>query len=215
MPSEVELAEPVIAYFEDQKYDVYQEVKICGGCADIIAVLGKIVTVVEVKTSLTISLLHQAYGWKRLANYIYIAVPYSHDSARHFAYRICRDYGFGVLLVNKKTMSVREQENAPLHRKSEATKILNSLRPEHKTYCKAGSRFGQRWTPFQSTCDALRYLVGSKPGIALDDAIKQLSHHYATNASARQSLSVWLFKGIIKGIRIEQHGKQLKLFPQS
>lgn len=215
MPSEVELAEPVIGYFEELKHDVYQEVKVCGGCADIITVLGKIVTVVEVKTSLTIALLHQAYEWKRWANYIYIAVPYSRDSARHFAYRICRDYGFGVILVNRKTMGVRQQESAALNRKSEATKILSALRPEHKTYCKAGSRFGQRFTPFQATCDALRLLVKSNPGIQLDDAIKQITHHYASNASARHSLFVWLVKGVVKGIRVERRGKKLKLFLES
>jgi hypothetical protein len=103
--SEVELAEPVIGHFEDLKYDVYQEVTICGGCADIVAVSGKIVTIIEVKTSLTISLLHQADGWKRWANYIYIAVPYTRDSARHFAYKVCRDYGLGVLLVNRRTIT--------------------------------------------------------------------------------------------------------------
>lgn len=202
--SEVDLAEQIVKHLEKLKYDVYQEVKVCGGCADIIAVKNGEVTIVEVKTSLTISLLHQAYGWNRWANHIYIAVPYTRDKARHFAYRVCRDYGLGVLLINKKTMGVREEVPDSLHRKTASKKILSALRPEHKTYCKAGSQLGKRFTPFQETCDALKLFISQKPGLSLDEIVKQVKHHYKTNTSAKFSLSKWLKKGVIKGIKTEK-----------
>jgi hypothetical protein len=202
--TEVKLAEPIVAYLENSGYDVYQEVKVHGGCADIIAVKDGEVTVVEVKTSLTISLLHQAHGWNAWANRIYIAVPYTRDKARYFAYRVCRDYGLGVLLVNKKTMGVREEVSTSLHRKTASKKILAALRPEHKTYCKAGTHLGKRFTPFQETCDALKLLVKQKPGLSLDEAVKQIKHHYKTNASAKFSLAKWLKKGVVKGLKIEK-----------
>lgn len=211
--SEVELAEPVVGYFESLKHDVYQEVSIGSNCADIVSVLGKIVTIIEVKRSLTIALLDQAYSWNRLANYVYIAVPRTRDKARYFAYRICRDYGIGVLIVDMKHKSITEKVPAQLHRKSEAKKILGALRPEHKTHCKAGSQWGQ-WTPFQGTCRALCQLVKNSPGITLDEAIKSIKHHYSSNASAKHSLTTWIFKGIIDGVKLEQNGKTLKLYPK-
>ncbi len=199
--SEVELAEKFVKEFENRGFDVYQEVKVCGGCADIIAVVDGLVTIVEVKRSLTISLLDQAYSWVKYANFVYIAVPHSRERSRYFAFRICRNFGFGVLTINKNEI-IKEVETPRRQRETKADRILKALRPEHKTYCKAGSRFGKRFTPFTETCGLLVKYVNENPGVLLINAIKSIKHHYSSNSSAKFSLNYYIKKGVIKGIRI-------------
>ena len=70
------LAELVVNWLESQKWDVYQEVQIetYGKIADIVAVLGNLVWIIECKKSLSLSVMEQAYRWRRYANFTSVAV---------------------------------------------------------------------------------------------------------------------------------------------
>lgn len=66
---------PIKKYFEDEGYTIYAEVPCYGRTADIVAVKNKLITVIETKLSMTISLLEQVFGWRHKAHYVYAAVP--------------------------------------------------------------------------------------------------------------------------------------------
>jgi Holliday junction resolvase len=67
----------VIDWFTERGWDVYQEVQIQSGypVADIVAVMGLRVWVVECKTTLTLDLMAQAFHWQRYAHWVSVAVP--------------------------------------------------------------------------------------------------------------------------------------------
>jgi hypothetical protein len=66
--NEAEIGEAVVAWLEAQHWDVYQEVKIYSGIADIIAVKGNLLWAIELKKSLTLKVMEQARGWRRPAH---------------------------------------------------------------------------------------------------------------------------------------------------
>ena len=60
---ELELAKSVVEWLQDQHWEVYQEVQRYSTTADIVAVQGPLVWVVECKTSLSIGVMLQASRW--------------------------------------------------------------------------------------------------------------------------------------------------------
>src|SRR3990167_6383616 len=100
--TEVQLAKPIIAYLEERGWDVYQEVFIYGKVADIVATFGKLTWIVEVKTSLSLKLLEQIYGWRGKFNFLSIAIPASSSYG---------DFTRDLLIRNKiGVLSVRYSE---------------------------------------------------------------------------------------------------------
>ncbi|KKK83737.1 hypothetical protein LCGC14_2790370, partial [marine sediment metagenome] len=143
---ELDLAEHVIAYLDSMGWDVYQEVQFfgSGGVADIIAVHdGWRMWAIECKKSLTIRVMSQASKWR--THYRSVALPSPkrsryETSSRDCAYRVARDYfKVGVIEVDEGG-AIHEIEAAPLMRQHHRfTKHkLEKLRPEHKTFAKAG-----------------------------------------------------------------------------
>jgi hypothetical protein len=100
---EIDLAAKVIDWLQSQWWEVYQEVQPhhCGRTADIVAINGPLVWVIETKTSLSLALLEQALRWRGYANYISIATPsprrYSkgEDAVRLFV----KHLGIGRMLI--------------------------------------------------------------------------------------------------------------------
>jgi hypothetical protein len=73
--TEQELAAVVVAWLEALDADVYQEVQVGGGVADIVARVGAEIWIVEVKTSLSLALIAQAMDRRRLAHRVLVAAP--------------------------------------------------------------------------------------------------------------------------------------------
>lgn len=99
---EEDLGPPVVAWLTAWGWDVYQEVVVGDGVADIVATRGPVVWIIELKLSFSLSLLDQAYHRRRYAHRVSVAVPkYSRGgsvklgSTRH----ICDILGIGLLLV--------------------------------------------------------------------------------------------------------------------
>lgn len=87
-------------FLQDPKNEIFTEVAECGGPRpDIVVRNGAVITVVEMKTSLTMKLLEQAFQWRYKANYVYIAVPKTKSGINKFVYEILRDYGIGLLEI--------------------------------------------------------------------------------------------------------------------
>lgn len=221
--AESDLAAPVIAYLEDLKWEVYQEVQ-CGSfgsIADLVAVQGRVVWVIELKRVLNFEVIAQAAYWTRYAHYASVAVPAPRrqsSNGRYLAYEVLEWKGVGYIPVLGPSYRAEPSVQGGvvrgrLHRKADATRVRDVLSEEHKTYAAAGNANGSRWTPFQRTCREVLNEVTRKPGIHLKELIDAINHHYASDASARSSLSTWIQGGKVKGVEARREGRYLKIFP--
>lgn len=203
-PAETDLGRVVVAYLEALGADVFQEVTVSGGVADVVAKVGAEIWIVEVKATLSLALLIQAMDRRRLAHRVILAAPPSRN-ARDVA-GICSELGVGLW-----TVSLGQQWDPPSVRELVPSRRWNArpvalaakLRPEHKTHGQAGAvGGGGRWTPFRGTCEALAEVVARKPGIALKEAIGEIRHHYRSASIARSSLATWLREGKVPGVEM-------------
>lgn len=208
--SESDLAKKVVAYFEDLKWDVYQEVMCRGSVADIVATFDNLVAVIECKKSFGLTVIGQAWNWRRAANYLWVAVPATRSSMAHrFGDVVCNQYGIGKMVVTDYGVTPRIQ--ARLQRRR-GTSIKTSLREEHKTFAKAGSAAGGHFTPFKGTVKALEEFVHRNPGCSLKEAIDGIQHHYHKDNTARSCIARYIEQGVIDTIRIERKGKKIHLY---
>ncbi len=210
--TEQELASIVVVYLQDHQWTVYQEVTARGYIADIVAVQGRRVWVIECKTSLSIALLDQTTRWLPYAHWSSAAVPHGSFPGEHgFVARACQSVGIGVIGVPIKA-GYFEELPAQLQRKAKVDTILKRLKPEHQTYAMAGNFNGRRWTPFMATCREISRYVERHPGCNLKQLIDGVSTHYASKLSARQCISHWAQAGKVAGVRCERDGKQLRFY---
>lgn len=226
--TEADLAKPVVDWLKDLRWEVYEEVQVSAysHAADIVAIQGKLVWVVECKRSLSLSLLEQAWRWRPYSNYTSIAIPrptrMKHHPGHRVAKRFIRERGIGMLWVEKHTnemlpeyTEIEVQEDVPtkLNRKAFTRRLLDGLREEHKTFAVAGSSLGKRYTPFRATCDAVRREVERQPGITMKELIDAVPTHYAHAASARSSLYKNIIDDLVDGVRLEREGRLIRLYP--
>lgn len=227
--SEQELGPPVVTWLRERGFDVYQEVK-HGGVADLVGLAEakpQRLVVVELKLSLSLDVLAQADSWRKQAHLVYVAVPRvkgGADKGRYFAYRVAESFGIGVLELERhgvyaglSSVEIRQKVEAPIRRRIESGRysLLAALRPEHKQkeWARAGAAGGGHWTEFKHTASRLRRVVEGYPaGVSMRQALLELKeHHYASDASARGSLSALACQGVIDGITTEYVGKTLML----
>jgi hypothetical protein len=227
--SETELGPPLVSWLEANGWRVYQEVQphsydsIC----DIVAVQGPLLWTIEMKRTLSLEVINQAWWWRQRSHFSSVAVPrprnrYGHQHAR-LVDEILDWKGIGLLSIAEPPPAyyaktylgdrVREDKESVLNRKAKTDKLRAALCDEQRTYAPAGS-CGQRWTPFQSTCKALHEVVCREPGIVLKEAIGLVKHHYASSSSAVSSLTHWLDTGKVAGVELRREGRLLKLYPK-
>lgn len=217
--SEQDIAAVVVAWLESLGADVYQEVTVSGGVADIVTRVHHEIWIVEVKTSLSLALVTQALDRRRLCHRVYIAAPHSRNSRD--VGTLCEEIGIGLLSVWPREIGWPDAEHgygAPKvdiiansrRWNSRPVALASKLSPEHKTHAKAGAAGAAgRWTPWRNTIEQLARTVRREPGISLKAAIGDITHHYASNAGARSSLAKWCREGAVAGVRYEEG----KLYP--
>lgn len=197
--TEADVARPVVEWLEAQHWDVYQEVQFrnYGKVADIVAVRHKLIWIIEVKKSLTLSVLDQAYRWPVPLRSI--AVPKA-KKQRDVAERLARAYfKVGIIEVGKSskhTLGVYEKLVAPLLRGNyPTTRMLSKLTEKHKHYAVAGSNKRDHLTPYKNTMDSVRYFITKNPGCTIKDIYEELGKcHYASQASMKSSINTSLDK---------------------
>lgn len=104
---ETDLYEPIKRFLETQGYDVKGEI----GKVDVVGCRGEAPPVlVELKTSFSLSLFHQAIDRLAVSDVVYIAVPHKPGKAFMKALKrnltLCRRLGIGLLTVRMKDGSV-------------------------------------------------------------------------------------------------------------
>jgi hypothetical protein len=100
MMKETELYAPIKAYLEGQGYDVKAEVKDC----DLVAIRGaEDPVIVELKLSLSITLLMQGIDRQTITDAVYVAVPAGRGkrwaTQVKDAVKLCRRLGLGLIFV--------------------------------------------------------------------------------------------------------------------
>ena len=100
---ESDLFPAVKEWLEERGYEVYSEVECGTRRADVVGKCGNLITVVEMKTTLSLDLIEQAFRWKRLANYVYVAIPKPQKGVHWFAARMLRREGIGILFIDCKS----------------------------------------------------------------------------------------------------------------
>lgn len=212
--TEAALAAEVVSFLEGMGADVYQEVPVAGGIADIVAKFGRMLWIVETKTSWSMDLLLQCVDRQRSAHCVFAAGP-ACDSAGPM---LAKALGIGAIEV--RVPDGRWGGDAGyvrvLHRPqlltSRPLKLEGELVPQYKTAAPAGTSGGGRWTEFRSTCDALERAVATQPGRKMSEVVKDIKHHYCNDRSARSVLVRWVEGGHLK-IEIRQEGKDRRLYP--
>ncbi len=215
--TEADIARPIVAWLRDHRWEVYQEVSYGGKCADIVATLGSLVMVVEVKKSLGLEVIEQAVFWTSRAHYVYVAVPRIKSRSHQLLNKILDWQGLGLLEVdarrsgNLNATDVVQRAAPPLHRKARVKKLRAVLTEDHKTYAEAGNG-SKHWTPFLATCRTLLQAVTAEPGITMKRFLDVQTTHYASKSSARSNIVRWIEAGVIEGLRIEKKGKEIRLY---
>lgn len=162
---ETELFLPLKKWLEERGHEVYTEVqsKYTGGRADIVAVNGPVITVVEMKVTLSLELIGQAVRWKPFANHIYIAVPSSkHGRRNDYAQQLLRREGIGLLEVNLHSYGCYVQNfiRPTFHRRIN-DHVRKSLVEQHKEL-PGGHAGGGYVTPYKLTIDRVKEYLGSR-----------------------------------------------------
>lgn len=176
--------------------------------ADIVAVRGDIVSIVECKMSLSLALLDQCNDWCKYAHFVWASVP--GGKRNRFAHKIAEWLGVGIILVG--TRYDKNQHKIGLHsklnRKAVTKEIVKVLcEGQQNTDPGASHSFV---TPFRSTCNNLIEkikLAGGK--ILVKDAMHSLKHHYRGPASARSSLVKRAKQGFIPGVSLLEENRKL------
>lgn len=94
---ETDLFEPVRHYFHTQGYHVAAEVKHC----DVIALKGDELIVIELKTSMNMTLITQAIKRQRITNSVYVAIPEPSKKTKRFREQtaVLKRLGLGLITV--------------------------------------------------------------------------------------------------------------------
>lgn len=200
---EVELGELVIEWLRRERpdWEIFQEIrptKYAGGhIADIVCLNAEDhVWVIELKTTLNLTVIRQAYSWD--VNYRSIAVPAAKRTAtrdeRDWWYQHMR-YAMSIgILVATSLGSIQEKHSPPqkqlLH--DLTTKKIIEICRSGKTegFGQAGGKDGGHWTPYKESIKAVREYVKTNPGCMAKDIIADLGKlHYSNEHSARTNLA--------------------------
>jgi hypothetical protein len=183
--SEAAVAAPVAAWFRDLGFDTFEEVSLGlqEARADLVAVRGRVLIVVEAKASFGLRVLEQASKWTADANRVYLVAP----SVSAFGIDLAQRLGVGVL--RSYAGEVRELGPAPL-RRSRSSRLERALHPAQRTEGRAGSCGGGYSTPFSRTCSALLEVVREMPGAPIRDVLAKVATHYRSpSASSSEKTS--------------------------
>jgi hypothetical protein len=189
---ETELAQHFINFFEG--HEIFSEVK-AYSVIDFVAKKDNLTIGVEVKTSLNFKVIEQAYYNKSYFHQVYVAVPFKQ---RDFSFKICKDYGIGILLYYPKSerafvavepANVEPKQQVKLH--------------EYNKMSVAGSQH-DRMTAFKWTLLKITEYLKDNDGAKLDTVVKNVKHHWHTNATALSCLRKYNRNGVLKDFRIEK-----------
>lgn len=207
--SETELARHIVAFLTEHGWEVYAEVQLVdrGGVADIVATQGRLVWIIECKTSFGLAVIEQAARWRGRANFISVAVPGSRSG---FGTEVLRAFGIGMLTVGYE--GAQEWLAPRLNRRAATERLRKALVPEQKTYVEPGTNSGRRWSPWARTRDAVETYVATHPGVTMKEMLQKVETHYGSTSTARSCLYAWIRAGKFK-VYLDENYRPARLYP--
>lgn len=202
---ETEVAQYAVDLLHDLRFDCYYEVPLATGRADIIAVLGSVVWIVETKVSFSLALLDQAARRLRERCSGVLLVTGSAPRRDGAALQWCEQNGVGVVCM------VGGLRAWPALRRVDTSKLRASLQPEHKTFAQAGS-CGTYWTPFKRLSTALAASLQPGPLAEQMERLLPLLDDYKPRrkpSAQRRAVAEYLAGGLIEGWGLKREGRQL------
>ena len=208
--TEEEMATYVIAWLENQDYEVFQEVQMSPKSkrADLVGRRGSTIAIVETKLSFGEKVIEQANRWRHEATFTLVAVPVVHHHA--LLEYACRELGIGILTVSR--FEGAWVHMSPQMNRRRGSRLANTLNYGHKTHGVAGAPHSDYWTPFRATCDRLREYLTKHDGATLKECMGEIQHHYQTPSTARGAIRKWVERGKVPGVRAELQGRAIHLF---
>lgn len=214
---EKDFAKYVVEYLNYLGYDLYYEVKTHG--ANIIDIVGKrdnVITAFELKTSLSIAVIEQAYRNKWYSHYSYIVVPTKTRHRSTFSEKICKDYGLGVILFNENTITYSETFDRWIKNYTPSESFRENVYPSLnrkpilpilQNYMKdsiPGSQC-ERITSFKNMVNDIvkAILRRSNNKIHIDDAFGYQTH-YENLSGLKRNLYQWCRNGVITEFYIDK-----------
>jgi len=198
--SEAELAHHFIKYLSD--FDLYYEAP--PGRVDIVALDGKKRYAIEVKLKLNFKVIEQAYNNMHFFHLSYIAIQ--RPMHKSFGYKICRDYGIGVLSYHPSfyKYGVIEEDVKPRFNNIKKQYLNWGKYHDWMKRSKPGSSgsSGETLTPFKITVENLTRYVTRHPGCSVGEAINSIDYHYGSFSGAKASIYKWLRNGVINTIQL-------------
>jgi len=188
--TEIQIAEQVVDWLEGRGWDVYQEVQFhqMSKVADIVAVGGEELWIVECKTSFGLAVLDQAYSWHVTMRSV--AVPFTRTRRVQSWLDVARDY-YQVGVIEVDTGTVTEIIEPPyMQRNFEYQKtLLKYLSEDHKTFAKAGSKSGSHLTVYKKSIILVKEYISKTPNCSAIEIVNDLGKlHYSCEASAKGNL---------------------------
>lgn len=191
--TESELALIIETWLKNSGWEVFKEVKPKTGThiADIVALKNGEIVIIETKLHYGTQVLEQAHNWLKVAHRIYVGVPannYSNIVLNHFL----RFHGIGQILVFSPTenrpgycrINIEAKKVEPEYK----AHILGSLHIKQKDSI-AGSKGGGHVTPYSLTIDNIRDFLKNNGPTTIEEIVKNITHHYASQSNAVSTLS--------------------------
>lgn len=187
--TEADMFEPLRDYFEGAGYEIYSEVVLPGGGrADIVAANAQQIVCIEMKKTLSMTLIDQVIERKRSFAYVYIAIPERKVGFPRFLERIFRKYGIGILYVHSDGSI--QTERAAVYRRAfdKKTDIRAYLKQEQKYALAGGSKGGGYITDYRLMIIRVRrYLEAKGDWIELREVLQHCETYYKSPVSSLSS----------------------------
>lgn len=192
-----------------------------GKRADIVIKDGNIITVIELKNSLSLDLLEQCHDWVGKAHYIYACVPApKRGYLSPYTKMLLSQDGIGLIHVSplpdwmkkiseKNKLELGDSVNVILQAKLNRRIIVDwneFLTEEHKNTLPGGTKGGGYITPYKTMMNRIReYLKDHPQGVSYQRLLHFANDHYV---NPRQSLMRALIKIEHSWCRIEKRNKE-------
>jgi len=189
---ESDLAEAFIKYLKSSsKKEIYEEVMTHGNLVDLVSKIDNQIHGYELKISLNFDVIQQAHRNLKYFHKSFIVTPSRKKNDIYwFVRKILKDYNIGWYVQLK---------NGSFYLEFDPSENINPKLPylfeEQKTgeHKKAGTNHGKPFTPFKNTIkNIIAYCqdnnISNSKHILLSEAVKNIKHHYASDASAISSL---------------------------
>ena len=161
---ETDLYLPVKTYLEQHGYQVNAEVKNC----DIVASKEKDIIVVELKTSINLTLLAQAVSRQSISDSVYIAVPAPRSKNKQWRniLRVVKRLELGLLLVEEGAMGLvthKQFDPLPVQRRKNSRKrkaVIKEIAERSGDYNTGGSTRKKLMTAYRETSILIACCLG-------------------------------------------------------